>query len=655
MLTRATQSSSSTGIVSGAQRTRPRWRYFVVPVFVLLVGLISTAIVTEQFRKTTADRDRERFQRLADHKLDTIRDRLEAYMNLLRGAAGLLAVKPDAAQMDWHQFVTRTRVQELYPGVQGVGFAKYIAPDQRADVERAMRAQGVEGFTIHPGYERADWTAILYLEPLDRRNRAALGFDMFTEPIRRAAMERARDTGRRAMTGKVELVQEIDHDKQPGFLIYVPIYRGGDLPETVEARRARLIGWAYSPFRARDLFSRALAGEGLVPELAFTVFDGDPAPQNLLYESPAMSGAGGLPKPRFVTNRTLDIASREWTITLVSTPVFESGSNAGLIVYVLATGLLMTALLTAAAGAQARSMADTDRAREDLRQLNDTLEHRVEQRTAQLTRAQNALRDVNENLESIVAARTAELELANEEVQRFAYIVSHDLRAPLVNIMGFTSELEASRDNFLRTGALPEDDPARQQAVRDFDESISFIRAATSKMDGLIRAILTISREGRRPFNPEPLDLNAVVTGLVNAAHHQAESAGAAITVGELPAITADRLALEQVLGNLLDNAIKYLDPSRPGRIAITGEETLGRVILRVADNGRGIAPKDHARVFELFRRAGAQDKPGEGIGLAHVKAVVRSLGGRIELASEPGVGTTFTITLPKTAVRHAA
>ena len=102
------------------------------------------------------------------------------------------------------------------------------------------------------------------------------------------------------------------------------------------------------------------------------------------------------------------------------------------------------------------------------------------------------------------------------------------------------------------------------------------------------------------------------------------------------------------MFGNLIDNAIKYLDPAKPGRIDLDGADQGRDCVFQVRDNGRGIAPADHARVFELFRRAGPQDKQGEGIGLAHVRTLVRSMGGRIELASVPGVGTTFVVALPK-------
>ena len=241
----------------------------------------------------------------------------------------------------------------------------------------------------------------------------------------------------------------------------------------------------------------------------------------------------------------------------------------------------------------------------------------------------------------------AELRESNEEIQRYAYIVSHDLRAPLVNVMGFTSELEATRDE---VRAVLKDHPQAGRIDADMEEALGFIRAAITRMEGLIAAILKLSREGRRRFDPEPLDMTMLLRGLADAQRHQAESRRALVTIPpDLPEIVADRLAVEQIFGNLIDNAIKYLDPERPGRITVTATPAPGgRVRFAVSDNGRGIAPQDHARVFELFRRSGRQDQPGDGIGLAHVKALVRALNGRIELSSELGSGTTFTVTLPR-------
>ena len=247
----------------------------------------------------------------------------------------------------------------------------------------------------------------------------------------------------------------------------------------------------------------------------------------------------------------------------------------------------------------------------------------------------------------ITEQREAEAELreSNEELQRYAYIVSHDLRAPLVNVMGFTGEIEAARSEV--RAALGEH-PRAEIIDRDLEEATGFINASVNKMESLIAAILKLSRDGRRALNPEPLIMAPLVRALADAIRHQTDAAGATITVDpNLPDVVADRLAVEQVFGNLLDNAIKYLSPHRPGRIGVTGERSGGRIVYRVSDNGRGIAETDRVRVFELFRRAGAQDRPGDGIGLAEVRSTLRAIGGRINLQSKLDEGSTFTVSLP--------
>jgi hypothetical protein len=280
--------------------------------------------------------------------------------------------------------------------------------------------------------------------------------------------------------------------------------------------------------------------------------------------------------------------------------------------------------------------------------------------------AETQLRDNNVNLEATVNERTADLREANNEIQRFAYIVSHDLRSPLVNIMGFTSELDELRtDIFKRIAALGhaagsgspapigtgEIEPALEaedkQLSQDFAEALGFIKSSIAKMDRLITAILNLTREGRREFEPERIDTRELIEGIVSTVAHQAGEAEAQIRIEPLPDVISDRLALEQIFSNLIDNAIKYLKPGVPGDVSIRGRTKLGFAIFEVADNGRGIDPKDHQRIFDLFRRAGTQDKPGQGIGLAHVRALVRRLGGTMSVSSELHNGSTFTITLP--------
>ncbi|HEY1545834.1 MAG TPA: CHASE3 domain-containing protein [Xanthobacteraceae bacterium] len=277
--------------------------------------------------------------------------------------------------------------------------------------------------------------------------------------------------------------------------------------------------------------------------------------------------------------------------------------------------------------------------------------------TRQLVAVHREVQQLNLTLEARVQERTADLGRANEEIQRFAYIVTHDLRAPLVNIMGFTSELESclvAIDEYVKRSDADSDDPvvaaARTASLEDLPEAIGFIRSSTRKMDGLINAILKLSREGRRVLKPEPIRLDALLETAAASVQHQVVEAGGEVVIeARVPQVISDRLALEQIFGNLLDNAVKYRAPDRPLQVHIRAKELRDRrVLIEVADNGRGIARQDHERVFDLFRRSGAQDQPGEGIGLAHVRTMVRNLGGAITLESEPGRGTTMRLDLPR-------
>ena len=280
-----------------------------------------------------------------------------------------------------------------------------------------------------------------------------------------------------------------------------------------------------------------------------------------------------------------------------------------------------------------------------------------------LATSRDSLKTLNDTLEQAVAVRTRDLQRANGEIQRFAYIVSHDLRSPLVNVLGFTAELEQSGRTIAALirrveAEAPQllDGEARRAIYEDAPEAIGFIRASTHKMDRLINAILRLSREGRRTIAPERLDMVRLAQGVADTMRHRLDEIGAELTVETpMPEVVNDRLAVEQILSNLIENAIKYLKPGRPGRIRVRGRLEVGRAVFEVEDNGRGIDPKDHERVFELFRRAGEQDQPGEGIGLAHVRALAYRLGGGVTCESALDAGAIFRLSLPVIYIPESA
>lgn len=277
----------------------------------------------------------------------------------------------------------------------------------------------------------------------------------------------------------------------------------------------------------------------------------------------------------------------------------------------------------------------------------------------QIDQARHELIEINQDLESRVRERTEAVMRTNEELQRYAYIVSHDLRAPLVNIMGFTAELESATERlstYVRKVGGDSTDPERVDAIlavdEDIPEALGFIRSSMKRMDGLINEILKLSRAGRRVLEPLPLNTQNLVTECIDSIRQRFSEAGAEVRVdGQLPDVISDRSALQQIFTNLLDNATKYLKDGLPGQITIRGRLERGSAVFEVEDNGRGIAEADFERIFELFRRAGTQDKPGDGIGLAHTRMLARRLGGDVSVKSDGATGTTFIVTIARDLV----
>jgi PAS domain S-box-containing protein len=248
---------------------------------------------------------------------------------------------------------------------------------------------------------------------------------------------------------------------------------------------------------------------------------------------------------------------------------------------------------------------------------------------------------------------SAELAQNNEELKRFSYTISHDLRTPLVNLKGFAGEL-ASALEVVRSALhdiLPQLDEEHRSAVTmallaDVPEALGFIDASVTRMDHYINALLKLSRLGRRELVLEQVDMETLTQATLETLAYQIEQRQARVTVGPLPEVVADRSSMEQIMSNLLNNAVIYLEPGRAGEIEISGERNAEETLFRVRDNGRGIAREDMDKVFAPFRRAGKQDVPGEGMGLAYVQTLVRRHGGCIWCESEPGLGTTFSFTL---------
>ena len=361
-----------------APRPRPH-----VPLLVLLGSLLLTGATTYQVNRSARAADRMRHEGEVNAAIADIRDRIaqrrEAYVAILHGAAGMFSVNRRLELPEFRRYVRRLNLEKAYPGVLGIGVALRAGPQDLDTVLKRMAESGQPDFKVWPeSPPREVYYPIVYLEPLDARNRAAMGFDMYFDPARREAMERACGEGGAAASAKVELKQEVGPagSKQAGFLIYYPVYRtsDGDAPATAEQRREQIAAFVYSPFRADDFLGGVFEGraESL---LGFDLYDGtEVAPQHLLStpRPPSPGDAPGRPV-------TVDMAGRTWTIVFrpQELPGPRGLSRAALAV--ASAGAAISVLLFALTRAQAVARHTAERGAEEIRDSAQALKRREEQ------------------------------------------------------------------------------------------------------------------------------------------------------------------------------------------------------------------------------------------------------------------------------------
>jgi signal transduction histidine kinase len=624
----------------GLHPTSRRW----FPAAVFFTGIALTLLAAYYASRTIQLRMHAQFETAALRARATIRTRFEVYNTMLHGAAGFIAVEKEVTRERFRKYIERLNPESNYPGVQGIGFAPRVPAPEKGNMISSVRQQGEPHFRVWPETQRADFYPVTYIEPEDKRNKAALGFDMSSDAVRNEAMARARDTGETAASGIVTLVQEIEPAKQPGFLIYIPVYQGGALPQTIEERRAKLQGFVFCVFRAGDLFASVFADQAMEAELE--IFDGTNTDAgNLLFRS-AKRTVGSLPFRRtFEEISAFDVSGRTWTARFFARPEAE---RTWIVLLVVAGGLFLSCAMYYLTRAEGRARRTAERAASQLR-LSEIALRESEER----------LRRYATELEHRVAERTANLAQSIQSLEGVLYHVAHDLRAPLRSMSSFTSILlEEYGANFDERG-------------RDYAQRIS---NAAQRMDRLVQDLLAFGRLGHTAVPVSNINLEAEVNAAVRHFSEELEARDATVEVcAPLPPVKANAAVLNQILSNLISNALKFVDPETRPHLRIYAEETTSRmesaatksgnvplldaqlsaldgkfVRLWIEDNGIGIAPEYHERIFRMFERLhGAGSYPGTGIGLAIVRKGVERMGGRAGVESAAGEGSRFWLELP--------
>jgi signal transduction histidine kinase/ActR/RegA family two-component response regulator len=598
---------------------------------VLALSLLLTAIAVYHILTTSEAKDRLRFQNLVQKIQPIIQNRMEIYIALLRATGGLFAVEEEVDAARFYSFVGHLKVRERYPGVQGIAFSRRIAPGEMEAVVAAMRRQGQPGFHVWPARPLSpahpETHALLYLEPLDERNQRAIGYDMSTEAERRAAMELARDSGRTAATGRLTLVQETGRDKQAGFVVYVPVYRRGAPLGTVAERRAALLGFVCSAFRAGDLLHGILGAE-TAPTVSFELFAGPkPARDSLLFRSHNAERSAAA-APVFTQLARFDLANSRWTLRFTSLPGFAVASGRDQATLILLLGLLTSAILFLVTRSEVQARLAAERVALDLHRSQEELRAERE-RYRRLAEAEHQAR--------------GEAETASQAKDRFLAALSHELRTPLTPVLAVISSLETK-------GGLA-------AGVR---EGLGVIRRNVELEARLIDDLLDLTRivQSKLELKSEIADLRTILDHALDACCPPGGSLRARFAIEADPGdhrLWADAPRLTQVFWNLFKNALKFSPDGGPIRVRTRRDASAGRLAVEVTDGGIGIEPERLGQVFDAFeqgQRSITRRYGGLGLGLSISKSIVELHGGRLSASSEgSGKGATFTVELPVGAV----
>ncbi len=362
------------GVLAKALRPRRMTRPALIGVLVLIFGFALTFAAWRSVVRADSGAQAERFAFITSKFHDSIATHRQLHAQELIAGAALAQTIGVVTAEHWRSIYENLRVAERHNGVQGLGFVELVQARNRAAFEERLRAQGYYDYAIHPAGERASYAAVAYMEPDAVRVPRVHGFDMLTDPVRADAMERARDHGKVATSGRVVLF----HDKalQPGFLLYLPVY-GPMLPNPdVSERRRALRGFVFSPVRTLSFFDAIKDSfeADVGRHLAIEVFDGaDSRPENLIYQEHAEEALPGA----MTHVGAYELFDRPWTVRLRALPAFEASHDRRARMTILLGGSAITLLM----GALAASTAARNREQQEIARNKDMiareLSHRV--------------------------------------------------------------------------------------------------------------------------------------------------------------------------------------------------------------------------------------------------------------------------------------
>ena len=684
---------------------------------IIIGSLLLTLFVWHFSNQQVQEKAKIRFNQQSNHVVELLIERLRKYEDALW--AGVATIHSQASGIDsqkWARFASTLRLEEKYPGINGIGVIYKVLPEDLPEFLKNERKLQPE-FKNHPPHQETEFWPITYIEPL-ATNLKALGLDMAHETNRFTAAKKSRDTGETQITAPIVLVQ--DSAKTPGFLFFAPFYKRGEPVETAEQRQEAFIGLVSAPFIMNKLLDGTLHEN--VSNVSVKISDGE----SVLYNENVLDEDGFDEKPLYSTVKEIEIYGRPWRFELQSTLAFRMAAQDSQPMLILLAGILIDSLLLvlfiilsksnkranrlalelskqykeqASEAKEATSFLDLimqnvpnalfvkdekftiiqaneeflafypEEQRDSVIGASSIEGYAPEEREefisddkkafaegyvsvietiqfpdgrtrklhTQKTRFENSqgeafilgvAQDVTEREELI-----EKLQLSNEELERFAYVASHDLKAPLRAIDNLSQWIEEDIGDNIDA---------------DSRENMKLMRQRVKRMENLLDDLLEYSRITRKieEASPETVVGKELLENIVTLV---APPKDMKIIASEaFKEIEIQRMPVQQVLYNLVNNAVKHCGDDK-GTVKLDVKDKGKFLEFTVADNGQGIAEEFHSKVFDMFQTLQSRDKiEGSGMGLALVSKIVTTIGGETYLESAEGKGATFAFTWPK-------
>ena len=624
----------------GAQAARSIWLGYFPVALVAIVGLVITVVASIQSANLARHQAEVAFREAAQDRVLVIQREIKNVLGVVQDIASFFEASAFVDRREFRKFVGPAIKRQA--GIKALEWVPIVAASEKSVfIEEARRSFAPfeitetlpSGQLVEAG-DRARYYPVLYIQPY-QENKEALGLDLGSSDLFLELLKATELTKTIQVSSGLSLIE--DTGARTGIAVVVPVASPDDEADEMPAQlpSTEIRGFALGIFYIGEIVESALQSlrAGGV-DLRF--YQSDPSGnRDLLYTHLSRlrttEGSNRDEDQQLMTfEDRLAVGNREWTVVFNPVPErFKSETWSSWIVFL--TGIAFTVLLTTYAatlvGRARQVRLEVDERTSQLRGAVQALHREVLERKS----TEQELQRLNETLEQHIASRTAEAERRAQYLEQFAYVTSHDLKAPLRAVSNLAQWIEEDLDDKL-------DDTSREQ--------LALLRDRVRRMNDLIEGLLEYSRVGRTADSENLVDIRELLEEIIDSL---SPPKGFTIKIrGEMPTLYVDRLQLGQVFSNLIGNSLKH-HGGKKGTIKVKCDSYEDVYQFSVCDDGKGIAPEYHDKVFMIFQTLESSDfESSTGIGLALVKKIVEEHGGTIRLESALGEGACFYFTWPK-------